>query len=154
MRSKLLAGTVALAAAATVMVSTGPASAWDNGWGPGWGVGAALGTAAAVATAPLWAPGCYGAYGGYYPNYANGPGYAYGWGSGPAYAYSPGFSGYYAAPAYGGYYGGPSAGYTSETYASGPGGGRDEAYCARRYRSYDPASGTFLGYDGVRHPCP
>jgi BA14K-like protein len=25
--------------------------------------------------------------------------------------------------------------------------------CAQRYRSYDPASGTFLGYDGVRHTC-
>ena len=25
--------------------------------------------------------------------------------------------------------------------------------CAQRYRSYDPASGTFLGYDGARHPC-
>ena len=29
----------------------------------------------------------------------------------------------------------------------------DQAYCARRYRSYDPASGTFLGRDGLRHPC-
>jgi BA14K-like protein len=28
------------------------------------------------------------------------------------------------------------------------------AYCSQRYRSYDPASGTFLGYDGLRHPCP
>jgi hypothetical protein len=28
------------------------------------------------------------------------------------------------------------------------------AYCARRYKSYDPASSTYLGYDGVRHPCP
>ena len=28
------------------------------------------------------------------------------------------------------------------------------AYCAQRYRSYDPASGTYLGYDGYRHPCP
>ncbi len=28
------------------------------------------------------------------------------------------------------------------------------AYCAQRYRSYDPASGTFLGYDGVRRSCP
>jgi hypothetical protein len=28
------------------------------------------------------------------------------------------------------------------------------AYCAQRYRSYDPASGTYLGYDGLRHPCP
>lgn len=25
--------------------------------------------------------------------------------------------------------------------------------CAQRYRSYDPASGTFLGFDGKRHPC-
>ena len=27
-------------------------------------------------------------------------------------------------------------------------------YCMRRYRSYDPASGTYVGYDGLRHPCP
>ncbi len=27
-------------------------------------------------------------------------------------------------------------------------------YCMNRYRSYDPASGTYLGYDGLRHPCP
>jgi hypothetical protein len=25
--------------------------------------------------------------------------------------------------------------------------------CAERYKSFDPASGTFLGYDGQRHPC-
>jgi hypothetical protein len=25
--------------------------------------------------------------------------------------------------------------------------------CAQRYRSYDPASGTFLGHDGRRHSC-
>jgi hypothetical protein len=31
---------------------------------------------------------------------------------------------------------------------------RGNAYCAQRYRSYDPASGTYLGYDGLRHPCP
>ena len=28
------------------------------------------------------------------------------------------------------------------------------AYCMQRYRSYDPASGTYLGNDGQRHPCP
>ena len=28
------------------------------------------------------------------------------------------------------------------------------AYCMQRFRSYDPASGTYLGYDGLRHPCP
>jgi len=27
------------------------------------------------------------------------------------------------------------------------------ASCSQRYRSYDPSSGTFLGYDGIRHPC-
>ena len=35
------------------------------------------------------------------------------------------------------------------SYAMGP----DVTYCAQRYRSYDPASGTFMGYDGRRHPC-
>jgi hypothetical protein len=34
------------------------------------------------------------------------------------------------------------------------GGGNSVAYCAQRYRSYDPGSGTYLGYDGLRHPCP
>ena len=29
----------------------------------------------------------------------------------------------------------------------------DGASCAARYRSYDPSSGTFLGYDGRRHEC-
>jgi len=29
-----------------------------------------------------------------------------------------------------------------------------EAYCEQKYKSYDPASGTYLGYDGDRHPCP
>ena len=28
------------------------------------------------------------------------------------------------------------------------------AYCARRYRSYDPSSQTYLGRDGLQHPCP
>jgi BA14K-like protein len=32
--------------------------------------------------------------------------------------------------------------------------GGDASYCAQRYRSYDPASGTYLGFDGLRHPCP
>lgn len=29
-----------------------------------------------------------------------------------------------------------------------------EAYCERLYRSYDPASGTYLGRHGVRYHCP
>ncbi len=47
------------------------------------------------------------------------------------YGYAPG---YYAAPA----------------YVEGDG----VAYCMRRYRSYDPRSGTYLNYDGNRYPCP
>ncbi|CAH1648532.1 Lectin-like protein BA14k [Hyphomicrobiales bacterium] len=27
------------------------------------------------------------------------------------------------------------------------------AYCSSKYRSFDPASGTYLGYDGRRHVC-
>ena len=32
--------------------------------------------------------------------------------------------------------------------------GDSVAYCQQTYRSYDPTSGTYLGYDGLRHPCP
>lgn len=45
--------------------------------------------------------------------------------------------------------------------AAGEQNKRDEAarhrqwveYCSRRYRSFDIASGTFIGYDGRRHAC-
>jgi len=33
------------------------------------------------------------------------------------------------------------------------GGGDWLAYCSSKYRSFDPATGTYLGYDGYRHPC-
>jgi BA14K-like protein len=38
----------------------------------------------------------------------------------------------------------------------GPGGngGDTVAYCTQTYKSYQPRSGTYLGYDGQRHPCP
>lgn len=55
----------------------------------------------------------------------------------PYYDYGPG-------PGY--YYGGPPV------YAAP--GGDDVAYCMQRFKSYDPRSGTYLGYDGYRHPCP
>ncbi|MCK1462982.1 BA14K family protein [Bradyrhizobium sp. 2] len=32
--------------------------------------------------------------------------------------------------------------------------GESDGYCAQRFRSYDPASGTYLGNDGQRHSCP
>lgn len=31
---------------------------------------------------------------------------------------------------------------------------QNASYCAQRYRSYDPASGTYLNNDGNRYPCP
>jgi len=32
--------------------------------------------------------------------------------------------------------------------------GRDAGYCQQRFRSYDSTSGTYMGYDGMRHSCP
>jgi hypothetical protein len=37
----------------------------------------------------------------------------------------------------------------NDSYAMSPG----DSDCAQRYRSYDPASGTYAGYDGRRHSC-
>ena len=69
-----------------------------------------------------------------------------------------------AAAPYG--YGGPGyyapGYYDDQYYDDGPvvvapaqGGGDDAvAYCMQTYRSYDPRSGTYMGNDGYRHPCP
>jgi len=52
----------------------------------------------------------------------------------------------------------PSAGYYAGYYNEEPGmGGTDQsavASCEERFQSYDPATGTYLGFDGMRHPCP
>jgi hypothetical protein len=65
----------------------------------------------------------------------------------PSYGYY-GYPGYYGPGYYGpGYYG--PAYVVAPPYAGGA-----VAYCAQRYRSYDPYSGTYLGFDGYRHPCP
>ena len=65
-----------------------------------------------------------------------------------------------------GYYGGPGyyapGYYDNEYYDDGgavaveaaPGGDDSVAYCVQRFRSYDQRSGTYLGNDGYRHPCP
>jgi BA14K-like protein len=68
-----------------------------------------------------------------------------------------GSSGYYGdGPYYAGtpYYGGPYDDSGAVVEAAPQGGDDDVAYCMQRYRSYDPASGTFMGNDGMRHPCP
>jgi BA14K-like protein len=28
------------------------------------------------------------------------------------------------------------------------------AYCMRRFKSYNPSTGTYIGFDGQAHPCP
>jgi hypothetical protein len=84
-------------------------------------------------------------HGGFWPGFAAGAAIG-GLGS---YAYYDG--GYYNDPYYYGddsYYDEPSVAVVQD------GGGDSAGYCAQRYRSYDPASGTYLGYDGQRHPCP
>jgi hypothetical protein len=99
-------------------------------WGPGIAAGLIVG--GAIAASQSW-----GGYG-YDDNYAYSPGYAYS--SGPGYAYTAG-PGYAYAP-------GPG-------YATSYGDdGNDVAYCQQRFRSYDPSSGTYMGYDGLRHSCP
>jgi hypothetical protein len=99
-----------------------------HGWGGrGWGWGAGAGfVAGALLGGALVGPRYYG------------PGPYY-YGPGPYYAPGP----YYGAP--GPYYSDPGA---------APTGGDPVAYCLSRFKSYDPRSGTYLGYDGLRHPCP
>ena len=102
----------------------GGGGGWHHGGGRGWGGGFIPG---AVAGAVI---------GGAIANsnaYYGGPGY-----------YDQQY-GYYDQPDY--YDQGP-------VVAVAPVGDDAAGYCAQRFRSYDPGSGTYLGYDGLRHPCP
>lgn len=69
-----------------------------------------------------------------------------------SYAYYGGGPYYYGDDYYDGDYG-PDY-YETGVEVGVPAGGDAVAYCESRFRSYDPASGTYLGYDGLRHPCP
>jgi hypothetical protein len=88
----------------------------------------------AIAATQPWGGYGYGGYG-YNDSYGDRGGYGQGYGYGYA----------------------PTAGYA---YAPGPGyatsheDGNDASYCQQRFRSYDPRSGTYMGYDGLRHSCP
>ncbi len=87
-------------------------------------------------------------YGGYRYGYRGG--YRRGYGG-----YGAGVGAGIAGLAAGAIIGGAIANSQAPTYyGAAPGGGDAVAYCAQRYRSYDPASGTYLGYDGVRYACP
>jgi hypothetical protein len=78
--------------------------------------------------------------------------YGGGWGWG-GFAAGAVIGGLLAAPYY--YGGGPYYYYGGGPYYYyGPPAGSAVAYCLRRFKSFDPRSGTYLGYDGYRHPCP
>jgi hypothetical protein len=103
---------------------------WRRGWrgrGGGWGPGPFVAGAIIGGAIAASRPWNYG----YYDGYGYGPGYGYAPGYAPGYSYAPG-----------------------PGYATGYNGGDADAYCSQRFRSYDPASGTYMGYDGQRHPCP
>lgn len=97
--------------------------------GPRYGIGAGV---AAVAAGALIGGAIASQDQGYYP--AQNQGYYYPAATYPVYS-DPGYGYSYAAPV---------------VYNNGD----SVAYCEQTYRSYDPGSGTYLGYDGFRHPCP
>lgn len=111
----------------------GGGGGWHGGGGRGWGGGGGF-VPGAVAGAVIG--GAIAANSNAYDSnayYGGGPGYY-----GQQY-------GYYDQPDY--YDQGP-------VVAVAPDDGDSVGYCAQRYRSYDPGSGTYLGFDGLRHPCP
>jgi BA14K-like protein len=128
---------------------------------------------AAVYRGPRGGFGVVRGYGGYRGYYGGGYGRGYG-GYRPAYGYGPRYygGGYGYPRAYGGYYG-PSyyggdgydgGGYLSANFYEGPSYGDGEpgyggygdvvSDCMARFQSYDPSTGTYLGWDGFVHTCP
>jgi len=146
------------------------------GGGRGAAIGAAIGAASGAVIASegqrrrggyyYWRNGCYiqrpdGAWVPVGPEYCGPP--EPGYGPPPVAVYAPPPPGAYGPPpgAYGpspGAYGPPPGAYgprpAPQTVYAGAPGADAVASCAQRYKSYDRASGTFLGFDGQRHPCP
>jgi len=130
MMTTTLVGAAILMASSLATIS--PASAargWHGGHG-GW-VGPAIGFGAGVAVGNALAA----------PYYDYGPDYGYEDGPGP-YAYGPPADDYGAGP------------YPYRPPAYAYNNGDADAYCASRFRTYDPYSHTYMGYDGFRHHCP
>jgi hypothetical protein len=157
MKSFLLSG---IAIASVLMIQPVPASAqrvhgtghthighghagrwhggYAHGYGPGYGIGAG---AAAVATGALIGGAIATQNQGYY--YPN-QGYYYPAQPSPGYS-DPGYVSGYSDPGYV-YSEAPPAAYNN--------GDSSVAYCEQTYRSYNPATGSYLGYDGHRYACP
>ena len=171
MRNRLVIALFAALFAGTSLVSlSAPAGAMPLAPAPA--VAAGIETVQWNGPRPGYAPGrrayrggpAYGGRRGYYgrPGYY-GRGYGYRRGVDPGAAAAAGIVGLAAGAIIGGalsqprvveqpVYGAPV--YGAPVYGAPGYGASPEDYCAQRYRSYDPASGTFLGYDGLRYPCP
>ncbi|QEE39166.1 MULTISPECIES: BA14K family protein [unclassified Methylobacterium] len=83
-------------------------------------------------------------------------GYGYRRGYGRAYGYrrGPGVGAAVGAGVAGLAAGAIIGGAIANSQAQGAVGSEAVAACARRFRSYDASSGTYLGNDGDRHACP
>jgi hypothetical protein len=152
MRSFLLGG-VAIASAFAILIPSAPAAAQG-----GCGIGHACSGYRAAHAGPTQ-------YRYQHRGYAHGYGRGNGIGVGAA-ALAAGVIIGGAMQQNQGYY--PAESYPAESYPvysdqgpaygdAGPqvaGDAGSVAYCQQTYRSYDPVSGTYLGYDGLRHPCP
>jgi hypothetical protein len=56
------------------------------------------------------------------------------------------------APGYYDYY--PGYAYApADGFAPAPVSGSNTAWCEAHFRSYNPATGMYTGYDGLQHPC-
>src|SRR3954452_19687601 len=121
MKSKFTLTVAALAASVAFTAAPSAYAQHHGGWhGVGWHHGGGWGGPAAGFAAGALVGGALGAA-------ASGPYYAYG--------YGPGYYGY-------------DYGYAPGAVVVQGSAGGAEAYCEQRFRSYDPASGTYLGYDG------
>jgi hypothetical protein len=118
---------------------------WNSGWYPGRFFGAP--------------PPNYGGYTGQY--YGTYPGQYYG--TYAAQSSRPMSNKNYEGPAYYGNYAyatmdqvrSQAESQATKAQASAPATPvRNSAWCASRFKSYNPATGTFLGKDGRRHACP
>ena len=132
-------------------IGHGHAGHWHTGnalgYEPGYGIGAG---AATVATGALVGGAIAAQNQGYYypvPTYSgySDPGYVYGYSD-------PGYGSGYSYPGYGSD-SGPGYAY-SDSPPAAYNNGDSVAYCERTYRSYNPATGSYLGYDGRRYACP
>jgi hypothetical protein len=92
------------------------------------------------------------------PGWANRPGYNPGWGYRPGYGWGAAAAagaigaGWAASNYYDPYYSG--YGYYDDSYAAAAEPSDAIAECARRFKTYDPASQTYIKRKGVRASCP